>query len=66
MKRKIIEKLYYFLGRRLPINKILSERIFDRIHQTIEKANNCKQQEASKIALELCHFFADELNKKKT
>jgi len=57
--------------------KALSERlpeyIFDRIHQDIgqasacwtklEKAGTFKSEDASKIAFNLCHFVADELDK---
>lgn len=55
------------------LSERLPEHIFDRIHQDIGEASTCwttlegagtfESEHASRIAFELCHFVADELDK---
>ena len=57
------------------LSERLPEHIFNRIHQDIGEASTCwtnldgagtfEAEHASKIAFNLCHFVADELDKVK-
>lgn len=59
--------------KRKPLSERLSERIFKRVHQGIGQASMCWEHPenagvfdanaAGNIALELCHFIADEIEK---
>lgn len=56
-----------------PLSERLPEYIFSRIHQDIGEASTCwtklektgtfDEGHASKIAFDLCHFVADEIEK---
>jgi hypothetical protein len=54
------------------LSERLTEEIFNRVHQDIGEASMCwsniegagtfQSEEASRIAFELCHYIADELD----
>ena len=58
---------------RKALSERLPERIFERVNQDIGQASGCwshlegagtfETEQASKIAFNLCHFIADELEK---
>ena len=59
---------------RKSLSERLPEQVFERIHQAIGQASMCWERpekagvfdakKAGEIAFELCHFIADEVNKK--
>ena len=59
--------------REQPLNKRLPENIYNRIHEDIGQASGCwtdldhagtfKSEDAGTIALNLCQFIADEIEK---